>query len=102
MTGPIAVEGAEPGDTLAVHFVDIQPARDWAVSSTFPMFGALTGTHSTAMLHEALEERVWFYEIDRLAGTVATRPGTRTSPWTCPWIRCTAPSGWRPQPTRCS
>ena len=68
VTGPIAVEGAEPGDTLAVHFIDIQPARDWAISSTFPMFGALTGTHSTALLHEALEERVWFYEIDRLAG----------------------------------
>ena len=69
VTGPIAVEGAEPGDTLAVHFVDIQPARDWAVSSTFPLFGALTGTHSTALLHEALEERVWLYEIDRAAGT---------------------------------
>lgn len=68
VTGPIAVDGAQPGDTLAVHFIDIQPARDWAVSSTFPMFGALTGTHSTALLHEALEERVWLYEIDREAG----------------------------------
>jgi amidase len=68
VTGPIAVEGAEPGDTLAVHFVDIVPARDWAVSSTFPHFGALTATHATAMLHPALEERVWIYEIDRDAG----------------------------------
>lgn len=68
VTGPIGVEGAEPGDTLAVHFVDISPARDWAVSSTFPLFGALTATHSTALLHEALEERVWIYEIDRAAG----------------------------------
>ena len=69
MTGPIAVEGAEPGDTVAVHFVEIAPARDWGVSSTFPHFGALTTTHSTAMLHPALEERVWLYEIDRAAGT---------------------------------
>lgn len=68
VTGPIAVEGADPGDTLAVHFIDIQPARDWAVSSTFPLFGALTATHSTALLHEALEERVWLYDIDRTAG----------------------------------
>ncbi len=68
VTGPIAVEGAEPGDTLAVHFVDIRPAREWAVSSTFPHFGALTATHSTAMLHEALEERVWIYDIDLEAG----------------------------------
>ena len=64
VTGPIAIEGAEPGDTLAVHFVDIVPARDHAFSSTFPLFGALTGTHQTAMLHPQLEERVWAYEID--------------------------------------
>jgi acetamidase/formamidase len=68
VTGPIAVEGAEPGDTLAVHFVDIRPAREWAVSSTFPHFGALTTTHHTALLHEALEERVWLYDIDLAAG----------------------------------
>lgn len=65
VTGPIHVEGAEPGDTLAVHFVDIAPARDWAVSTTFPHFGALTTTHATAMLHDPLEEVVWRYGIDR-------------------------------------
>src|SRR5215831_13760656 len=32
-TGPFYVEGAEPGDTLAVHFVSIEPARDCAASS---------------------------------------------------------------------
>ena len=64
VTGPIAVRGAEPGDTIAVHFVDIRPARDWAISSTFPHFGALTATHTTAMLHAALEERVWVYDVD--------------------------------------
>lgn len=68
VTGPIAVEGAEPGDTLAVHFIDIVPAREWAVSSTFPLFGALTATHTTALLHPALEERVWMYDIDLAAG----------------------------------
>ena len=70
VTGPFHVEGAEPGDTLAVHFVAIEPARDWAVSSTFPHFGALTATHSTAMLHAPLEERVWVYEVDRERRTV--------------------------------
>ena len=69
VTGPIAVQGAEVGDTLAVHFVEIVPARDWAVSSTFPHFGALTTTHTTAMLHPALEERVWLYDVDVAAGT---------------------------------
>jgi amidase len=70
VTGPFHVEGAEPGDTLAVHFVSIEPARDWAVSSTFPHFGALTATHTTAMLHPPLEERVWLYEVDRERRTV--------------------------------
>jgi acetamidase/formamidase len=74
VTGPIAVEGAEPGDALAVHLVEIAPARDWAVSSTFPHFGALTTTHTTAMLHEPLEELVWLYEVDRERGTCLFRP----------------------------
>jgi amidase len=74
VTGPIAVEGAEPGDTLAVHLVDIAPARDWAVSATFPHFGALTATHNTAMLHDPLEEVVWVYEVDREKGTCLFRP----------------------------
>ena len=70
VTGPIHVEGAEPGDTLAVHFVEIVPARDWAVSSTFPHFGALTATHTTAMLHQPLDELVWRYDVDVAAGIV--------------------------------
>ena len=70
VTGPVHVEGAEPGDTLAVHFVEIVPARDWAVSSTFPHFGALTGTHTTATLHPPLDEVVWRYDVDVDAGTV--------------------------------
>lgn len=73
VSGPIAVEGAEVGDTLAVHFVEIVPARDWAVSTTFPHFGALTTTHATAMLHPALEERVWVYDVDVAAGTCRFR-----------------------------
>ena len=82
VTGPIHVEGAEPGDTLAVHVVDIAPARDWAVSTTFPHFGALTATHATAMLHDPLEEAVWVYEVDRERGTCLFRPrrGDRPAP----------------------
>jgi len=64
VSGPIHVEGAEPGDMLAVHFVSIVPARKYAVSCVLPQFGALTGTRETAMLNESLEERVWFYDID--------------------------------------
>ena len=35
-TGPFFVEGAEPGDTLALHIVDLTPSRDWGVSTTVP------------------------------------------------------------------
>ena len=73
VSGPIEVAGAEPGDMLAVHFVSIVPARPYAVSCSFPLFGALTATHETAMLHEPLEERVWFYDIDLDAWTATFR-----------------------------
>jgi acetamidase/formamidase len=69
-TGPFYVEGAEPGDTLAVHFVSIEPRHAWGVSTTVPLFGALTGTGFTAMLQPALPERTWFYEIDRVERAV--------------------------------
>jgi acetamidase/formamidase len=68
-TGPFYIEGAEPGDTLAVHFVSIEPARDWAASTTVPLFGALTSTHATATLQPPLPERVWIWELDRAAGS---------------------------------
>lgn len=63
-TGPFYVEGAEPGDTLAIHLIDVQPARDWAVSTTVPLFGALTGTKFTATLQPALPEKTWVYAVD--------------------------------------
>ncbi|PRC48867.1 acetamidase, partial [Mycobacterium sp. ITM-2017-0098] len=41
-TGPFWIEGAEPGDTLAVHLVDLTPARTWGASTLIPFFGGLT------------------------------------------------------------
>jgi acetamidase/formamidase len=72
-TGPFFVEGAEPGDTLAIHLIDVQPARDWAVSTTVPLFGALTGTKFTPTLQPPLPERTWRYAVDREAGQVTYR-----------------------------
>ncbi|HET8524278.1 MAG TPA: acetamidase/formamidase family protein [Thermomicrobiales bacterium] len=62
-TGPIYVEGAEPGDTLAVHLIEIEPTRDWAVSVFVPYFGGLTSTKATRTLQEPLPEKVWIYQI---------------------------------------
>jgi len=69
LTGPIYVNGAEPGDRLAVHFVRIEPARNWAVSATVPSFGALTSTQLTASLQPPLDELVWRWTLDLEHGT---------------------------------
>jgi acetamidase/formamidase len=69
-SGPFYVEGAEPGDTLALHFVELTPARDWGASSTIPFFGGLTSTDRTATLQDPLPERTWIYEVDRERWTV--------------------------------
>lgn len=76
-TGPFYIEGAEPGDTLAVHIVELTPARSWGASATIPFFGGLTMTDRTSLLHDALPEAVWIYEIDSAAQTVGfqTRRG---------------------------
>ena len=69
-TGPFYVEGAEPGDTLALHIADLTPARDWGASTLIPFFGGLVGTDRTALLHEPLPELTWIYQLDRAKGTV--------------------------------
>jgi acetamidase/formamidase len=69
-TGPFYVEGAEPGDTLAIHLVRLAPARSWGASAAIPFFGGMTSTDRTAMLHHALPEATWIYEVDLQAGTV--------------------------------
>jgi amidase len=69
-TGPFYVDGAKPGDTLALHFVSIEPATDIGAATTVPFFGALTSDHYTATLQDALPEVVWLYELDRGRRTV--------------------------------
>jgi acetamidase/formamidase len=69
-TGPFFVEGAEPGDTLALHFVSMEPARDWGASAAIPFFGGMTSTDRVATLQDPLPDTTWIYELDRDAGTV--------------------------------
>ncbi len=63
-TGPFYITGARPGDTIAVHFNSIEPRYDFGVSSTVPFFGALTASRDTALLHAALPELTWVYDLD--------------------------------------
>jgi amidase len=40
-TGPVAVKGAEPGDSLVVEILDVRPI-EWGVATLIPGFGQLT------------------------------------------------------------
>ncbi|HEX9112615.1 MAG TPA: acetamidase/formamidase family protein [Terriglobales bacterium] len=71
LTGPFYVEGAEPGDTLAVKILDLQVDGDTGVGALSPGFGALNQTNYTPMLNPPLPERVWFYPINH-ADNMAT------------------------------
>jgi acetamidase/formamidase len=77
-TGPFYIEGAGPGDVLAVHILDLSPARGYAISSNYPGFGALTGTEYTALLNPQLDERVWWYTVDTASWTASTKLKSRT------------------------
>ncbi|MBI2965825.1 MAG: acetamidase/formamidase family protein [Chloroflexi bacterium] len=64
-TGPIFVDGAAPGDTLAIRIDDIQIPRDYAVSCLIPEFGGLCGTVFTRVLNEPLPQRVLIHPITK-------------------------------------
>jgi acetamidase/formamidase len=69
LTGPFFVEGAQPGDTLVVKFLDLQLDSDQGVGAFAPGFGALSTTFYTPMLNAPLPERVYIYPVDRAQGT---------------------------------
>jgi acetamidase/formamidase len=65
LTGPFFIEGAEPGDTLAVHILDLQVDGKQGVGMFSPGFGAISAARYTPMLEkEPLPEKIWFYSID--------------------------------------
>lgn len=66
-TGPFYIEGAEPGDTLVIHLIKIEPASDQGVGGISPGFGALTGTTYSPTLDQPLPRRYWFFSLDRKA-----------------------------------
>jgi amidase len=69
LAGPFYIEGAEPGDTLAVKILDLQVDGDTGVGAYSPGFGALTSSHYTPMLEPPLPERIWYYHIDHASNT---------------------------------
>ena len=67
LTGPFYVDGAEPGDTLAVHFVHLEVNGKEGWGSAGPGFGALNSSHFTPILGPGIPRRTWTYAIDKAA-----------------------------------
>ena len=63
LAGPIYVDGAEKGDTLAVTIHSIDVTRDYGVSALIPEFGGLCGTVFTRTLNPPLPPRVMLHPI---------------------------------------
>jgi acetamidase/formamidase/creatinine amidohydrolase/Fe(II)-dependent formamide hydrolase-like protein len=83
--GPIAIEGAEPGDTLVVEILKVRPNRPTAVSTQGGRFGALVPDQGTAFLNETFPRGryVWRLDRERMTGTVDL-PGSRMKTVTIP------------------
>ena len=91
ITGPIHVEGAQPGDVLEVKVLDMKPRLEYGIS-----FGANWG-----LLYEDFQrkEHVTIYKIDRKSGlvqaissypywTLCDKPGRITEPGKTPRTPC--------------
>jgi acetamidase/formamidase len=69
VNGPIAVDGAMPGDTLEIEFLEIEPAT-WGWTAIIPGFGLLAD--------EFVEPALKIWTLDGGAGGFATfAPGIR-------------------------
>ncbi len=69
LTGPFYIDGAEPGDTLAVKILDLQIDSSQGVGALAPGFGAINSTNYTPMLNPPIREKIWFYPIDHATNT---------------------------------
>lgn len=60
VTGPIYVEGAEPGDAVAITFLDFKPSG-WGWTANIPGFGLLADQFAEMALH------IWQYDAVAMA-----------------------------------
>jgi len=69
-TGPFYVNGAAPGDTLALKIVDIQPAESQAWSWFSPRFGFMFTNDFNPVMSATVPELVWLYPVNKDKWTV--------------------------------
>ena len=68
VTGPIAIQGAEPGDTLEIRIDAIEPGANWGYNAIAPLMGTLP---------EDFPDRVLMHiAVDKAAGTCRLPWGT--------------------------
>lgn len=77
LTGPVYVEGAAPGDVLAVRLLELEPA-DWGWMEIHPEFGFLTGEFKRSIA-EPQYETDEYYATTGFATTIdeAAKKATR-------------------------
>ena len=57
VTGPIAIAGAEPGDTLEIRIDSIEPGANWGYNVIRPLVGTLPEDfHETHLMHIAVDQ----------------------------------------------
>ncbi|MCU1285280.1 MAG: acetamidase [Acidobacteriales bacterium] len=71
LTGPFYIDGAEPGDTLAVKILDLKVDSNQGVGTIAQGFGAINRTNYTPMLNAPIGEKIWFYPIDHATNTAS-------------------------------
>ena len=63
LTGPVAVEGAQPGDVLQIDILSIEPRQNWGYTRIRPLVGTLPEDFPITKL--------WHSGIDRQRGTAS-------------------------------
>jgi len=62
--GPIYIDGATPEDTLVIKIIKIRPNISTGRSGTSDVYGSLTATQTTPMLHDPVPPRMFIWKID--------------------------------------
>jgi acetamidase/formamidase len=84
-TGPFYIEGAEPGDTVSVHIIKLEPARDYGIASFLPGFGAVVGTEQTAVLGSVgFGETTWRFDLNAARDVARTKTRDGRLTWEVP------------------
>lgn len=83
VTGPVYVDGAEPGDAIKITLQGFEPSVDWGWTALIPGFGLLADEFPEPALHisqyESLEQSARFADVASIplrpfAGTIGLAP----------------------------